>query len=97
MSNLTPIEADGEIIAYYFECPGCGLAHAPYIKPHKNSVGASWYFNGDIEKPTFSPSIMSKVEYTEGKVSICHLYITSGKIHFLEDSTHTLAGKVIDL
>lgn len=38
-----------------FWCPGCSL-------PHSINIGAqatpSWGFNGDIEKPTFTPSVL---------------------------------------
>lgn len=32
-----------------FFCPGCNQWH---------TVGPSWGFNGDLEKPTFSPSVL---------------------------------------
>lgn len=72
--------------------------HAPYIRPHKNSMGASWTFNGDLEKPTFSPSILVKLERTDGgKTKICHSFVELGQIRYLSDCTHHLAGKTIEM
>ena len=31
------------------------------------------------------------------KCGICHSFVTDGKIHYLEDCTHSYAGKIIDL
>lgn len=94
---------------WLFYCPGCGGSHAP---------ADTWSFNGDLEKPTFSPSILVKwfkcdnpddLFGTDGKVKIgqdgrvagkdivCHSFITDGKINFLSDCTHHLAGKIVDL
>jgi hypothetical protein len=44
---------DGTVQAAFI-CPGCGEYHAPTIKG-KNSV---WGFNGNLVKPTFTPSIL---------------------------------------
>lgn len=71
-----------------------------------------WQFNGNLEKPTVSPSILvSGVEWLtdeeharvmagekiEPKPTICHSFITDGKIQFLSDSTHSLAGQTVEL
>jgi len=34
---------------WLFECPGCGCAHF---------INERWTFNGDVDKPTISPSIL---------------------------------------
>ncbi|MBD2489029.1 DUF6527 family protein [Aulosira sp. FACHB-615] len=98
MSKLLPIEESGQIVGYLFDCPGCGNSHAPYIRPFKNDKGASWTFNGDMNKPTFQPSILAKVERTDGsKIMVCHSFVTDGRIQFLSDCTHELAGRTVDL
>lgn len=87
-----------------FWCPGCDEAH---------QVGPSWAFNGDGDKPTFSPSILvtgpsrflndeeHAIVMAGGKVELpqmrCHSFITDGRIQFLGDCTHELAGKTVDL
>lgn len=98
MAKLQPIvNSDRQVIGYMYFCPGCGCYHAPYIRPHKSPNGASWEFNGDINKPTFNPSILTRVEGLDGKVAICHSFVQDGRIQFLNDCTHPLAGKVVDI
>lgn len=36
-----------------FWCPGCGSAHAVVVEGPN-----AWGFNGDLEHPTFSPSVL---------------------------------------
>lgn len=42
---------------FMFYCPGCEEHHAVWTKK-RNGLGAVWSFNGDMEKPTFSPSLL---------------------------------------
>lgn len=45
---------------YGFYCPGCDHEHIYFVNsPHwkKDSVG--WSFNGDINNPTFTPSLLN--------------------------------------
>ena len=95
MAKLLPIEENGQTVGYSFDCPGCRAKHDVHIRPHKNSIGASWDFNGNPEKPTFSPSIRNRVSFNResGKPDyVCHLFVTNGEIRFLSDCTHSLAG-----
>lgn len=63
---------------------------------NSNPDGPRWTYNGDPIKPTFQPSI--KVTYeTPGATRICHSFVTDGRIQFLTDSTHALAGQTVDL
>jgi hypothetical protein len=50
-----------------------------------------WQWNGDRDKPTIRASILVR-----GK-TICHSFITDGKIQFLPDCTHELSGKTVEL
>lgn len=70
---------------YIFDCPGCG---------HKHYFNDTWSFNGDIENPTFSPSLLN---YLPNEPYRCHLFIKNGKIEYLSDCSHELAGKIIDM
>ena len=81
---------------YAFDCPGCGMSHGIWTsKPNAN--GAIWTFNGDMEKPTISPSIFGYAE-NDGRIFwCCHSIIRDGKIQFISDSTHKLAGQTVDL
>lgn len=64
-------------------CPGCDCAHG---------MNTRWSFDGNMERPTFSPSVLAR---TGGKV--CHSFIRDGRIQFLADSTHALAGQTVEL
>lgn len=100
MKKLTEVRSNGVLTGYTFLCPGCKRPHYCTIKPHSNQLGASWDFNGDIENPTFSPSVLQKIEWTnrpERPVEICHSFVRNGKIEFLGDCTHELAGKTVEM
>ena len=79
---------DGAIL---FVCPGCNGIHS--IKK------GIWEFNDDLENPTIKPSILNKSTYNgkERVNYICHSFIADGKIKFLNDCTHKLAGKTVEL
>lgn len=93
---------------YTFFCPGCGHDHNIPVNGVKNSSGATWQFNMDMDKPTFTPSI----DYRWGTYADpnweaptehgdwsgrCHSVVTDGKIAFLSDCTHALAGQTVEL
>ena len=80
---------------YYFYCPACKCEH--YIATGINDCGFPvWKCNGDMEKPTVEPSI--KVEYHGAdKDTVCHSFVRDGKIQYLSDCTHELAGKTVDM
>ena len=81
--------------AYLFWCPGCECAHSIWTDP--NRKGPCWKFNGDVENPTISPSL--RVQHHRHLVGdiICHSFIKEGKIQYLNDSTHKLKGKTIEI
>jgi len=63
-------------------CPGCDRAHG---------YDSRWAFNGDLDRPTFTPSLVVE------ESALCHSFVTDGRIQFLADSTHALAGQTVDL
>lgn len=86
-----------------FECPGCKMAHAPYIK---RQARKPWGFNNDLVKPTFTPSILvrrpanpnASEEFKEYRKELrCHSFVREGKIQFLNDCTHELKGQTVAL
>lgn len=88
-------EGNGE--AYMFDCPGCMMSHMVYVH-HKDYRKPCWTWNGNMQKPTFQPSLLVQWEHGENNEKrACHSFITDGRIHFLNDSTHGLAGQVVDL
>lgn len=88
-----------------FHCPGCKDSHAVGVdRPLYN--GAKWRYNRNREAPTFTPSILvtyganpdADEEFKEWRTArICHSFVTDGRIQFLTDSTHELAGQTVDL
>ena len=84
-----------------FYCPGCRCGHA-FLKDGR------WTFNGDFEKPTFSPSLVCEgagynrdgsVGRSKGHEGVfhgrCHLFVRDGMIQFLGDCEHKLAGQTV--
>lgn len=55
----------------------------------------SWDWNGNLERPTLSPSILSRTG-PDG-VNICHSYLRDGVFEFLEDCTHKRAGQQVPM
>lgn len=68
---------------HFIYCPGCDMEHG---------LDHRWTFNGNLDRPTFRPSLL--VTYPKMR---CHSFITAGRIEFLQDSTHHLSGQTVDL
>jgi hypothetical protein len=91
------------------QCPGCRGWHGfnRVFNPLPN--GARWTWNGDVDSPSFTPSMLEKCgpwpeEFMVGRrkaglseFDICHSYVTDGKIQFLSDCTHALRGQTVDI
>ncbi|MBS0646940.1 MAG: anaerobic dehydrogenase [Verrucomicrobia bacterium] len=79
---------------YVFYCPGCEDSHVINTDPR---IAYPYHtLKGNLHKPTIRASVLSKGDLYNGKPH-CHSFVTKGKIHFLNDSTHKLAGKVVSL
>lgn len=92
-----------------FKCPGCGDQHTVPVPPHPRA----WQWNGSVDTPTLHPSLSVKSgHYVSGHKKgdpcwcgteygfncyICHSFIKDGRIQFLGDCTHALAGKTVNL
>jgi hypothetical protein len=84
--------ADGSV---WFFCNGCCM-------PHSLTVGAGpgprWGYNGNAEAPTFTPFVLVSWKNKQGDLAkVCHSFVTDGRIHYLDNCTHALAGQTIDL
>lgn len=100
---------DGTLYGLRFDCPGCGSPHVITVAPTANP----WGFDGDWAKPTVTPSILVHevripadadpatvaAPHRPGDVLSprCHSHIADGRIQFLPDCTHALAGRTVDL
>ena len=76
------------------DIPGpSGYIFLPVVLGNATRKGTGcWSWNGDTEKPTLKPSVR-----TRGGNFLCHSFITDGKVQFLNDCTHELAGQTVDL
>lgn len=90
MANKLRKCTDGSL---HFFCPGCNTYHTVNIDPNKLPF---WKFNNDFESPTFEPSLNAKYQ-KNGKLQVCHSFVTDGKIFYLEDCTHHLAGRIVKM
>lgn len=105
---------NGQFYGIRFNCPGCaqgkpgnfagaillpvdwtpeGFERAPLL-----NVVPTWGFNGDLERPTFTPSILTSATHGEERTPFrCHSFVRDGRIEFLSGCTHALAGQTLDL
>lgn len=91
MSILLEITAaDGRHMLEFF-CPGCRYYHAFIIE--RKDAGPIWTWNKNIEKPTFSPSLLVNGSSDRR----CHLFVRDGKIEYCGDTWHELRGKTVDM
>lgn len=93
-------------------CPACKTGH--------KFVAQRWDFNGDLQRPTFTPSMLVQSghyvngfipgdacwcsyyaerpgETAEFKCVRCHSFVRDGKIEFLADCSHEMAGQTVEL
>lgn len=76
-----------------WDCPGCGYSHLIPVEP---GATPAWHWNGDLERPTLSPSVHVRWEF-DGQPGVCHFFLRWGQVEFLSDCTHALAGQVAPL
>lgn len=97
-----------------FVCPGC-VAGGPdgYDGLHMLPVNAppeldrpSWDFDGNLEAPTLSPSILTNGTRSEAtrfnddgspRFPRCHSFLKAGVFEFLSDCEHPLVGQKVPI
>lgn len=75
---------------YVFHCPGCKYDHWVRVRGSE----PVWQWNGNVEKPTVSPSILVN---GHDSASRCHSFIKEGKIQFLDDCFHSLKSQTVEI
>lgn len=92
----------GEVVGYFIECPACaadkdaGSGHMFSVRMGNGAPG--WDFNGDFERPTFSPSMLARCTLgKERRPHVCHSFVREGRIEYLGDCTHAMAGQTVEL
>lgn len=95
-------------VGYLHWCPGCKAPHGIYVEQPSPSTGARWTFDGNLELPSFGPSILCFTtdgdwgpdgKWVEGpnRRTLCHYFIIGGQIQFCGDSPHQLSGQTVPL
>lgn len=115
--KLRNVEGGG--LAYW--CQGCKHRHQVFVG---EGGGPRWGWNGDVERPTFTPSVLvtgsgltakgladadawfaagcprpddGQAPHFETAPTVCHTFITNGRVQFLGDCTHEFAGQTLGL
>ncbi len=96
-SQIRNVNDHGNVYqALAFMCPGCmefqgsGLHLLPVNSTTKSP---SWNWDGNLEKPTLSPSILTG----RGSEKICHSFLEAGVFRFLSDCTHSLVNRLVEI
>jgi len=95
--KIKPLNDPDDVLGgYQHWCPGCKQRHFIPIP--------RWGFNGNMEKPTFTPSVkLLRSRYKEGKEipgteeSYCHYVLTDGILNYQGDCAHELRGTQVPL
>lgn len=99
-------QPDGKIAR--FHCPGCRIDHA-FLIERPAGRQPCWTWDGNVTHPTFEPSLLVRstrpvVDDETGEATgrdeqytMCHLFVRDGKIVFLPDCAHELAGTKVPL
>lgn len=87
----------GDLTAYFLWCPACDELHM---------IDSKWQFDGNMENPTFSPSILTwqgndpnGPDYNPNDArpfKRCHSFLRAGVWQYLGDCTHEHAGKNLE-
>ena len=86
--KVAKTDHDDGTATYAFSCPGCGTPHA---------FNDTWDVSGWPDSPTVSPSLLVTYPPESGIGDRCHSLIRGGRIEFLSDCSHALAGQTVDL
>lgn len=80
-----------------FVCPGCidmlGGSGIHVLAVNSTVKSPSWSWDGNLEKPTLSPSVLTG----KGSDKICHSFLKKGVFEFLGDCNHSLAGQKVEM
>lgn len=90
-AKLIHIDATEPRLTWY--CPGCKSNHGVPVPPHPQA----WEWNGSLEAPTLSPSILIDYRGRPDKPATCHCFVRNGRIEFLGDCSHDHAGKTFEM
>ena len=81
-------------------CPACGFEHKFCVDPDgtgRHGTRDVWTFDGNYDRPTFSPSMLANKNRQEDHHPLCHSFVQNGQWKFLGDCTHDMAGQTVDM
>lgn len=89
-----------EVLRFY--CTGCQKHHYIRVQNKSKHQGPTWEWNGSIKHPTVKPSFREFIpaDKQRGRPkahTLCHLFITKGRIRYLNDCEHAYKGKVVPM
>lgn len=87
--NYNPPDSERKL--FVFHCPGCDYAHPFHVGYTERPT---WSWNGSMDRPTFSPSLLVFKDQPDRR---CHSHVADGKIQFLSDCWHKLAGQTVEI
>lgn len=71
-----------------------GTLHLPVILNGTRDGTNCWTWNGDTEKPTLRPSVLTQMDHKKMR---CHTWVNDGQAQFLDDCSHELRGQTVDM
>lgn len=76
-----------------------GIKTLPVIRSGTREGTGCWTWNGDVDKPTIRPSVLTTgfTRLSEGKEMRCHTWVNDGQAQFLDDCSHELRGSTVDM
>ena len=86
--KVQPVMRNDVTIGYLITSPLSGDTYCFYTE--EAGEKCHWTFNGDLDKPTFRPSMLNK---TTGE----HFFVTNGLIHYLGSGCGDLVMPMNDM
>lgn len=78
--------------------PALRIRYLPVQLSGSREDTGNWSWNGDTEKPTVKPSILTQFQWGEDRVTVrCHTFVNDGMVEFLQDCSHEFAGHTLHL
>lgn len=78
-------------------CPGCKMIHRFNVNAPNQHTGARWTWDGNVNSPTFHPSMNIDMGKWQGKEKRCHSFVQNGMWVYCSDTTHEFSGQTIPL
>lgn len=80
-----------------FVCPGCvdmhGGSGVHMLAVNTKDKSPQWEWDGNLIRPTLSPSILTGRNTNK----ICHSFLHNGIFRFLDDCAHSLSGQNVGM